>query len=228
MIPSQTDTIVERLRQIERENRQLRWVGSALFLGLVVLITAGTGLVGRTNLAVERLEWKDKRGVVRARLALAEDGSPRLAFLDAQGGDQMVIQARDNASSIELFTNRQLRASLVSSSDGSSTLQFFDKSRNAPSCFYMWAEGTTGLLLSGRETPLHLTAKANGQAKLSVLDQNFQERATLWFSTEGKFDWETIPIRDQESLPPILSRSTTVDERLYPTALAMDRIAPRH
>jgi hypothetical protein len=154
---------------------------------------------------VERLELKDQQGKVRASLALEADGTPKLAFRDSQGVERMVLEAREHRTRLELYAGGRLQASLESNSDGSSALQLFDKDRNAPSSFDMWPEGTTGMLLSGRNAPLHLVAKANGPTKLSVLDQAFEERAALRLTPGAKLDWELIPRPETESRSPTIS-----------------------
>lgn len=204
---STTVTIAERLDQIERENKLLRWIGSVLFAGLVVAISI-SGLVGRRTIQTERLELKDRQGNVRARLALGDDGAPKLAFFDARGEEQLTVQAREDTSSIELFDRGHVRVSLSSSNDGSSALHLFDKARNLPSTFYMWPEGSSGLLLSGGEAPLHLSSRADGPAKLSILDPNFKERGALWFNRDGEVNWRS------DRVPAVTTLKTLTDPKM--------------
>lgn len=189
MNPSPAEKIADRLERIERENRILRWVGSAMFVGLLVVMATLMGPSGRRALDAESLELRDRQGVVRARLGLDRDGFPKLAFLDPRGMDQMVLSSVDNASGMELYDRGQLRVSMSAGPDGSSTLHLFDRARNVSSSFYMWADGTTGVLLNGGETPLHLTAKSGGESKLSVYDRDFVERGALRFPMDGPIQW---------------------------------------
>lgn len=193
MNPKETEALVSRLERLERDNRYLRWIGSALFLGLAGLIVLGPGaLMSRSRLQAERLELKDRQGRVRASLGFDDDGAPSLRFQDEEGRDQIAMIAHEQSTTFDLYQQGRPRMSMLTTIDGASSLQFLSPKNNIPSSFYMWPEGTSGLFLSGEGTPVHLATSAtpNGPAKLSLLDRNFREAGSFQLTPDGGLDWQ--------------------------------------
>src|SRR4051812_26541739 len=145
MNPSTTEALALRLDRIERENAYLRWVGTALFVGIVLLVTVVP--IGRSAYRSHKFELKDDQGRIRATLGFARDGSPALEFFDDHGERQVALVAEENDSNLQLHQRGQMRVLLSATSEGVSTLHLFDRGGSSPSSFYMWPEGTTGLFL---------------------------------------------------------------------------------
>jgi hypothetical protein len=100
MNPSTTEALAERLDQIERENVYLRWIGTALFVGLVLLVTVAP--IGRNSYRARRFELEDDQGRIRATLGFGMEGTPSLQFFDGHGERQVALMAEENDSSMQL------------------------------------------------------------------------------------------------------------------------------
>jgi hypothetical protein len=76
------DALAERVERLERQNRNLKRVGTGILLGAVFLLIAGAG--GEKVVETERLVLS-KGGLVRAVLETDSDGVPSLRRLDEKG-----------------------------------------------------------------------------------------------------------------------------------------------
>ncbi len=84
-------TVVERLRQVERQNRKLRGV-----VALLVILTASTVLLGAAmqsgkTLSAQTFVVQDKNGNVRATLGLDQNNEAILTFFDTKGKKRMAL-----------------------------------------------------------------------------------------------------------------------------------------
>ena len=84
-------TVVERLKQVERQNRKLRNV-----IALLVILTASTILLGAAmqsgkTLSAQTFVVQDKNGNVRATLGLDRDNEAILTFFDTSGKKRMAL-----------------------------------------------------------------------------------------------------------------------------------------
>jgi hypothetical protein len=168
------DAVIERLELLEREKRQVLWVGAALFAAAVVAVASGTDWVRRPKqIEAERFVLKDKDGKVRARLSTAPDGSPMLALLDAQGRDHLMLHGSiDDTATLSFYDHGQPRVTLSSTNTGAAGLNFYDKHDRSATGLYLWPDSTTGLGLRNGELGIELAAQADGLAGLSVVDQS--------------------------------------------------------
>ncbi len=187
MNPSPTEAFAERLDRVERENRYLRWVGAILMLALASLSIWRPLGPGATQ--SRRFDLRDNQGRVRATLGFTRGGSPTLEFFNQEGERQISMVAEEHDANLALHQHGQTRVILSAHDDGATALNMFGNNGEAPSAFYTWPEGTSGLFLNGREAPLHLTSHADRPGRLAVLDAGFQEKAALWFTGEGEIDW---------------------------------------
>jgi hypothetical protein len=173
-------TLVERIEALEREKRQLVWVGVAFVASALLLLVGTVAMMRRPKvLEAERFVLKDKGGQVRALLSLAPDGSPSLALLDAKGRDHLRLHGTiDGTSALELYSRGDLGL-YMSSSSGGSMMSLSDRKHRAGVGMYLWPDSTAGLALNSGEQGVHLAAQPDGLAGIMVADENGKERGRV-------------------------------------------------
>jgi len=112
-------TVLERLDNLERQNRRLKRLG----LGALLLV-GGTLLAGFTGerpakpaavtetIDAQRFVLKNARGETRAQLGLLGGEFPQLTFLDAKGKTRLSLDLLLDQPSLTLFDSKGVRASL--------------------------------------------------------------------------------------------------------------------
>jgi hypothetical protein len=84
----------ERIRQLESNNRRLKWLGVAL--GALLLATTAWGQTARNAVAqAQKFELRDDKGRLRAELSILEGGKSdegaALRFFDADGDVESLL-----------------------------------------------------------------------------------------------------------------------------------------
>jgi hypothetical protein len=177
-LPAQAgcDVISERLARLERENRRLVGIMVVVFLGSLIAVVEGSGLLRSRNstkeIEAEGFVVRDKTGVVRAHFGLRADGTPEVALHDSKGQYQAALQAQsDGMSFLSFYDHGEIRTALVTSSDGTSYLKFLDDNGKEVSSLYHSPDKESGLALDSGGRGMHLSVKPDAPPKLSVSEK---------------------------------------------------------
>ena len=194
--------LVDRITQLEKQNRMLKRVGAVVGALLVALFATGQAQSPR---AIEANEFvlKDKAGVVRARLYMEDKTQPALYFygpnnalpLALKGGDepavvlnragtneQVLITANRKFFGMVLYDEKSHRAAL-SVEDGTPGLDFYDQeSKPQASIFALASRPVIRLYSTKASSSVELFASESnsglefvgpvGQATLGLREQN--------------------------------------------------------
>jgi hypothetical protein len=120
--------LARRLDRLERENRRLKRVGSAVLIGLAILALMGQATPARVQKLVEaeRFVLRDTNGKLRATLSM-EDGSPSLSLHDEVLRFRAVLGVAGGSPALELLDQAQtIRATLIAL-DGAPVLTLNDQ-----------------------------------------------------------------------------------------------------
>jgi hypothetical protein len=179
--------IEERFGRLERENRQLRWIGMILFLGAIGAIVGSTKLnLSRPELSAQRFLLKDAKGNVRAVMGLQHDGSPQISLLDAAGKDLIVMRTTLDENAVMTFYDRgRERIALSSNSDGSAVLNFLDHTRGVASGMFLRSDGGLGLEFKGEKRGMQLDVSREGAAKLTFSDPDGSRKIGVGIDSDG-------------------------------------------
>src|SRR2546421_156396 len=94
--------LAERIDVLERENRRLKRMGATALVLISVLVAAGAqpseGPARNGTVEAEQFIVRDRTGKERARLALGDDGSPRLFFRDGEGRVRLQMSVGPNGT----------------------------------------------------------------------------------------------------------------------------------
>lgn len=82
--------LIARLEKVEKQNRRMKLVGSAVTVVLVVFIVIAPSLLMPDVLEVERVDIMDSRGARRACFGMV-DKYPRLALFDEHKRDRITV-----------------------------------------------------------------------------------------------------------------------------------------
>ncbi len=127
------DALLRRLERLERQNRRLKFVGSAaVFLMGMVLLSGATGAKVPDEIRAKSFVLVDNGGTRRVvmdvvRLPFFDIGGIRL--FDARGRARASFAvASDGASGVTLYSEGQTTQAVLSADpDGTPHLQLFDK-----------------------------------------------------------------------------------------------------
>ncbi|WP_165246593.1 hypothetical protein [Paludisphaera soli] len=182
------DAVVERLEQLEAATRRLelerrRWriVGTALTVGVGLLVTAGAAM-RETPATIEAGEFvlRDPEGKARAALTIRPDGTPGLAFYDAKERMRLSLdlgskeQGGGDTPGVNVYGEEgELRAALTIRPDGTPGLGFFDKDRNPRLSLDMAADDSTGVNIYGPGGTLRaaMAIRPDGTPGLGLFDE---------------------------------------------------------
>lgn len=180
------ETLSERVDGLERENRWLKRIGGSAVIGLLALVTFGTGaLRAPREISAEQIVLKDRDGHPRARLEMKEHG-PALSLLDRDGRDQVLLKSGDDgSSSLEYFQGTDLRASLTNYANHGPALNLFEMNRRGRAEMFVTPEGGSGLTLHRYQWGAGLNMAPDGTAKLNFLDRKGQEKNGLVVAPDG-------------------------------------------
>ena len=113
--------VVNRLEKLESQNRRLaRLVAVLLFAMTWPLLVAAERPRGAKTIDAEKLVVRDSKGMVRAELGTAPDGSALLSFSDGKGGISMALRGVAAGPILELADGSGGSVWLSSSATGAS------------------------------------------------------------------------------------------------------------
>ncbi len=85
------DTLIQRLDQLERDNRRLRMDGDFKIVGMITWALMGQAVGSSPTVEAQRVILRDSSGKIRASFGLAGDGSPLLGLNDGDGATRVVL-----------------------------------------------------------------------------------------------------------------------------------------
>jgi hypothetical protein len=118
---SRIDALADRIMRLERENRQLKWFGTASILGIVILVGIGAAW-GQARVApaekVIRAESfiavdKDGKGVIGIGANIKEKTRGAIEFLDQTGKTKMTLGLDEEDAPFIVLTGRDGRDQLT-------------------------------------------------------------------------------------------------------------------
>jgi hypothetical protein len=170
-------TLVERVRNLERENVRIKRLGMA-----AVLVLAAVGVLGqaKTTQVAEKLEarafmLRDGRAQVRGALFATDEGNVNLFLTDKSGGPRFGVNVSGEGDAVlsmfdqakrprislignkETFTvgiadsNNTLRTSIVVTSDGTTAFSVADRTGVSRATLGVDAAGVVGLTIYDRK-----------------------------------------------------------------------------
>ena len=131
-------------------------------------------------IAAEEFCIVDKKGNIRATLALSEDGQPRLLFFDSSEKLRLSFYIEDEQPGIELLDkNEKTRAALGLGDNGQPSLLLLDKNEKVHASLEMGEDGGPGLDLYDPEGELRASfslSSGDDPSNLALIDKNGQRR----------------------------------------------------
>ncbi len=126
-----TNSVVQRLEHVERENRRLKRLGSFLIFGVAAVVLMGE-TKGARVVEAEKFVLRDLVGKARAALSTMPDGSVGLAILSADGKSLSLSAEGDGTMGLTMYDkSKKLRAEIFTLADGSAGLALYDASGKA-------------------------------------------------------------------------------------------------
>lgn len=175
-----------RLDTLERDNKVLRWVAAALFVGAIALVGEVSGGLrkrdkGKPNVVeAEKIVVRDRDGRVRASFGMTDDGAPSLRMFDDHGTEVAALDTFADASARFNLNHKGLsRASLATRADGSAIFQFLDPTQIHSASLFSWQDGTSGLFMNRDKNAVMLGVQASGEAGVLVNNRAGTEKARL-------------------------------------------------
>jgi len=151
--------ILQRLEQVERDNRRLKRLSHLLLAGLAILLGLTTSLLvvfARQSVATaevvqaKRFVLRDDEGLIRAVLGMQPDGSSRFALQDRDGQPRLQLTLLSDGSPGVALKDRegQNRAVLALPPDGMAQVVFADRHGSNRASLGLAADGVSSLILA--------------------------------------------------------------------------------
>ena len=168
--------IVNRLEQIERDNRRLRRYTTIMLVVVAMVLGLGTALIWYSvrsglpgsplSVSAQQFVLRDNDGTTRGAWGLGEDGAVRLVLNDREG-------------------RQRVRLSLLR--DGSAGLSFADSADRKLAVFGLLPDYTTNLALTDPAgiPRAVLGVSPNGSSNLVFADRSGSTRAGLGVDSRG-------------------------------------------
>jgi hypothetical protein len=185
--PGRFEELERRLLSVEKQNRRLKQLGSALLILVTSLVVMGQASSKKTVEANQFILRGDS-GEVRAKLWTNGDDSI-LQLLDKDGRSRLRLEAGNYESSVSLMDGggRKPSVRLSSNNDGLSELKFLDeKGKDRLGLTFLPVVGS-GIMLTNEEgqTNAVLHTPSNGAAFLRLEKASFTEDALNLVDAQG-------------------------------------------
>jgi hypothetical protein len=178
MAMSTNEAMTERLDGLERENRRLRWIATAMMAGALSL---GAVAIfhrdrGAKKLETQQLVLRDQEGRLRGSFGVDEAGLPSLKVYDHRGLEQVMLGVQsDDMAMLSLSNRGATRILLDTSVDGYTSLRLFDPVQNEKASLVIKPDNAVGLRLAGGDQALRLGIAPDGRMTVLTTDSKGRE-----------------------------------------------------
>lgn len=122
-----TQTIVQRLEKIEKQNRTMKCAGLAVLIGVGSIVLMGQASPQSRTIDAEAFVLRDAGGKMRASLRMDTIlNAPQLKLYDPTGKSRVEITADAKQPSIWLFDAEGRKRAAFATDEDSAGLQLFD------------------------------------------------------------------------------------------------------
>jgi hypothetical protein len=177
MAMSTIEAVTERLDGLERENRRLKWIATAMLTGIVSLGAAALFPRdrGARKLEAQQLVIRDNEGRLRGSFGVDSTGLPALKVYDHRGLEQVMLGVQSDDYAMLTFSNRgATRLLLDASIDGHTSVRLFDPAQAEKASLVVKPDSGVGLRLAGGDQALSLGIAPDG--RMTVLTTDAQGR----------------------------------------------------
>jgi hypothetical protein len=184
--PKPTEIVlIERMEEIERENRRLRrfnistLIGMAVMLGVTLAVFMYSGSFGAgvaQNITARQFTLRDGKGVSRGTWGIAEDGTVRFLLSDGIGRPRVRLSMlADGSAGLSFADSADHKLVVVASlPDQSSSFVMSDRQGVPRAVLGMSPNGSANLVFADREgtTKAGLGVDGRGQGSFTLADRN--------------------------------------------------------
>jgi hypothetical protein len=177
---------LNRIENLERDNRRLQrssslsFIGMAVLLGLVVAlvwVTGRHGLPGSVarEVAARQFVLRDQNGLLRGVWGMGDDGAVRLVLQDPAGRPRVKVSLLQDGTAGLSFSDSAGRARAVFAllPDQTGSVAFADESGKPRSVLGISADGSSNVVFADRSgsTRAGLGIDARGQSTFTLADR---------------------------------------------------------
>jgi hypothetical protein len=187
--PKPTEIVlIERMEEIERENRRLRRFGTTMIVGMAVILgvtfavfiySGSFGAGVPRNIAARQFTILDDKGTSRGTWGIAEDGTVRFMLSDRRGRPRVRLSLLPEGSSGLSFADSADRKLLVLGAlpDQSTSFVMSDHQGVPRVVLGMSSNGSANVVFADREgaTKAGLGVDGRGQGSFTLTDRGFQQ-----------------------------------------------------
>ncbi len=116
------ENLVQRMDQLGRENRRLRWFYAATVLVITAILVMGQAPSRSKIIEAEQFVLRDRSGTYRGGLGVWDDGSTGLSLTNISGKQRAFLKLLRDGSPMLVLKYKNARASLVLVPDGTPNL----------------------------------------------------------------------------------------------------------
>ena len=189
--PKPTEIVlIERMEQIERENRRLRrsgttmLIGMAIVLGITVTVFIYSGSFGAgvsRNIAARQFTIRDEKGTSRGTWGIADDGTVRFILSDQSGHPRVRVSLfSDGSSGVSLADSADRKLVVLGALPDQSTSFVMSDHAGVPRAVLgMSPNGSANLVFADRDgaTKAGLGVDARGQGSFTLADRGLSQPA---------------------------------------------------
>lgn len=172
------ETLTERLDGLERENRRLRWIATAMMAGALSLgaVAIFQRDRGAKKLETQQLVLRDREGRLRGSFGVDPSGLPSLKIYDHRGLEQVMLGVQsDDFSMLSLSNRGNTRILLDTSVDGYTSVRLFDPAQTEKASLVIKPDSAVGLRLAGGDQALRLGISPDGRMTVLTTDSEGRE-----------------------------------------------------
>jgi hypothetical protein len=208
--PKPTEIVlIERMEQIERENRRLRRFGTTMLVGMAVVIgvtlavflysgSFGAGVA--QNVTARQFTIRDAKGTSRGTWGVTEDGTVRFLLSDPSGRPRVRLSLlADGSSGLSFADSADRKLVVVGALPDQSTSFVMSDHQGVPRVVLgMSSNGSANVVFADRDgaTKAGLGVDGRGQGSFTLADRGFAQPAA-----EPEPDVSTEDADSQASLP---------------------------
>ena len=164
---STIEAMTERLDGLERENRRLRGIATALLAGAARMVGPRRHGVTREQrgrkIETQQLVLRDQEGRLRGSFGVDLSGLPSLKIYDHRGLEQVMLGIQSDDFSTLSLSNRGVTRALLDTSEGYTSLRLFDDSQGEKAALVLKPDSTVDFRLSNAHQTLRMGIAPDGQ-----------------------------------------------------------------